>query len=276
MFSAGKPSKWAVEQFGDDAADVAKYVVRGLISGQQSARKVQAAARAEGVGDNRPFGSMWSARYQKFVDELRLADLPDYEVVKPKGASYQLCVVNGRVLIPFRHDTSLRKSIGRAKLDSLIPRRIGQESGVLPELTLFDELELEASVANEQEPDGSPTFGEVVAQATASNFTVVYVAYVANADSHEIQAAWWGTPISLEHDGRLTWFPEQLDVSPADDNMNNGPDTDLQAVDTNGDAPGFAQGDEPDLGITPKPRKDELPESEVDPMPPDAAAQDDE
>lgn len=273
MASTGKPSRWAVEQFGDAALDVAKHVIMGLRRGQRGARIVQAAARAEGATDNHPFGSMWNTRYQVIVDQFELADLPGFEMVKPKGASYRLAVVNNCVLIPFRHATSMNKPISQAKLGSLIPRRIARENGVLPEHTLFDDQdEVPPGAADAHD---SPTVGEVAAEARALNLTVIYIGYVANADSDEIQAVWWGTPVSLEDSGSMVWFPERLDLSIAD-HYAGATVTDLGAAGTAPGAPGFAQGDEPDLDVTPRPRKADLPASEAEPDTLDAAAEDDE
>lgn len=274
MASSSKPSRWAVEQFGDTALDVAKYVIRGLMRGQRGARIVQAAARAEGATDNHPFGSMWNTRYQVIVDQFELADLSGFEMIKPKGASYRLAVVNGRVLIPFRHATSMNKPIGQAKLGSLIPRRIARDNGVLPERTLFDEPD--GITTDAKDATDSPTVGEVAADARALNLTVVYVGYVANADSDEVQAVWWGTPVSLKENGSMVWFPEPLDLSIADDYATRAADTGLRSAGTAADAPGFAQGDEPDLKVTPRPREAELPASETEPSASDAAAEDDE
>lgn len=262
MGSTGTPSEWAVEQFGDAALDVARYVIRGLMRGQRGARIVQVAARAEGATDNYAFGSMWNTRYQLFVEQFELADLPGYEGIKPKGASYKLPVINDRVLIPFRHATSMNKPISQAKLGSMIPRRIARDSGVLPENTLFDELD---GIVDDEDPTGFPTVGEVAAEARALNLKVIYVAYVANADSDEIQAAWWGTPVSLEDDGSMVWFPEQLNLSIAADDAGGVTGTALKDVGSVVDAPSFAQGDEPELDVAPKPRKDDLPSSEPEP-----------
>lgn len=275
MTSADKPSEWAVEQFGEDAVDVAKYVVRGLIRGQLSARAVQAAARAEGASDNFAHGSMWSTRYQLVVEELASADLPGFEAIKPKGASYRLAVVNNCVLIPFRHATSLNKPIRQAKLGSLIPRRIARESGVLPERTLFDELD-PAPVAVTGDEIDSPTLGEVAAEARALNMKVCYIGYVANADSDDILAAWWGTPESLEDDGTMVWSPEQLDLSIVDGLDAGLADVGMRVVGVAAGTPGFAQGEEPDLGVAPKHREEERPVSEIEPEILGVASQDDE
>lgn len=273
MVGTVKPSKWAVEQFGDDAFDVAKCVIQGLMRGQRGARRVQAAARAEGATSNHAYGSYWDTRYNVVVERFQLADLPHCEKIKPPGASYELAVVNGRVLIPFRHDTTMNKPIGQAKVGGLIPRRIARDHGVLPERTLFDEQDGTTDVEDAVE---SPTVGEVAADARALNLTVIYIAYVANADSDEIQAAWWGTPISLEDNGTMVWAPEQLDLSIAADTATDATDVGLRPVGTAGDTPGFAQGEEPDLGVSAKARKDERPASEVESSILDAAVEDDD
>lgn len=277
MTGSGGVSKWSDSQFGDDAVDIAKRVVRGLIRGQRSARAVQMAARSEGATGNYAYGSMWGARYHWVIEEFQLGDLPGYARIRPKGAPYWLAVVDGCVLIPFRHATSMGKPIGQAKLGSMVPRRIARDAGVLPERTLLDELE-DATATNDDDSHSysdSPTVGEVAADARALDLTVVYIAYVANADSDEIQAAWWGTPISLEDDGTMVWYPERLDLSIAEDAVSTTPGAGLRALGPDTDTPGFAQGAEPALDVTPKPRKDELPVSEIEPEAPDAAAEDD-
>ncbi|MGK3202741.1 hypothetical protein [Amycolatopsis sp. MEPSY49] len=274
MVRADEPSKWAVEQFGDAALDVATYVVKGLVRGQRSARAVQLAARAEGADDNYAYGSMWNARYKMVVDLFELADLPGFEIIKPKGASYRLAVVNGRVLIPFRHSDSLAKPINQAKLGSLIPRRLSRESGVLPENTLFDELgDLQAAAESEGE---SPSVGEVAAEARSLGLTVVYIGYVANPDSDEILAAWWGTPVSLEDDGSMVWFPERLDLSRAVEDSAGAASAGLHVAGSSVSTPGFAHGEEPHLAMDSRLRKDESPTSEVETDIPDLAAEDDE
>lgn len=263
-----------MEQFGDAAADVERYVVRGLRRGQRGARAVQAVARAEGATGNHPYGSFWNTRYELVVQQFALADLPGFEMIKPPGASYHLAVVNGRVLIPFRHATTMNKPIAQAQLGSLLPRRISREHGVLPERTLFDD---EAVVVETPvESVEFPTVGQVAADARELELTVVYIAYVANADSDDIQAAWWGTPTSLEDDGRMAWAPERMDLSIADEIAAGGHDIGLRPTGTAAGMPGFAQGDEPDLDFAVRGDKDELPASEAEPDNPGSAVEDDE
>jgi hypothetical protein len=198
---------------------------------------------------------MWGNRYDAVEKDCRLADLPDYDTFKPEGASYAFAVIKGCVLIPFRHATSVNVPVGRAKLTALVPRRVAREAGVLPAPTLFDTGDTDFDSVD------VPTVGDVLADARAANLTIVYIAYVANADSDEILAAWWGTPTSLEDDGTMLWSPERLDLSITDQAATT-PEIDLRPSGIADNTPGFAHGSEPDLPLAAKTRTDENPVSE--------------
>lgn len=261
MTSAPKPSQWAVEQFGDDAAEVVQHVINGLMRGQRSARTVQAAAEGAGAGDRRAYGSMWAARYQWVVEQFELAQLPGYQPHTPKATSYSLAVVNGRVLIPFRHATSLAVPINRAKLSNRIPLKVSRDNGVEPAPTLFD-----VPRADEAK---DPSLADAAVVAQAEKLEIIYVAYVANADSDEVLAAWWGTPISLEDDGTMVWSPEQLDMSIADQRANKARH-DVHAAAVGDTAPSFAEGDPPPLEFTALAETTERPMVEPEPLTPEA------
>jgi len=263
------PSRWAVEQFGEHAAEVVRHVVTGLVRAQRAARVVQETAEREGAGDRRAYGSMWATRYRFVVEQFELAGLPGYQAHRPKGASYSLAVINGRVLIPFRHATSLKVPIASAKLSNKIPREVARENGVLPAPTLFDLVGPEDTAGMDDGMTGpaestEPTVAEAAAAAAAENLVVIYVGWVANADSDEVLGAWWGTPTSLEDDGAMVWSPERLDMSIATSDTADGRRNDLRPTGTSDTAAGFAQGDLPPLGMTPRAEPTQLPPSEVE------------
>lgn len=251
-----EPSRWAVKQFGEHAAEVVRHVVTGLVRGQRSARLVQEAAEREGAIDRRPYGGMWATRYNLVVEQFELADLSGYEAIKPRGASYSLAVINGRVLIPFRHATSLKLPISRAKLSTKIPREVSRANGVAPAPALFDIPDAAGSAG--------PSVAQAAAAAHAENLTVIYVGYVSNADSDEVLAAWWGTPTSLEDDGTMVWSPERLDMSIATTPASGGRHGDLRATGTDGSTAGFTQGDLPPLGVAPRTKTTQLPSAEAE------------
>ncbi|MBM7772517.1 hypothetical protein JOD54_002721 [Actinokineospora baliensis] len=215
-----------VEQFGEHTDEVAGLVATALARGQRAARMVQASAKAEGASDNHAFGSMWVNRYRELNKQIEAAGLPGYRPHTPKGAPYSLAVVDGCVLIPFRHATHLGKPISQAKVPTKIPQHVTREQGVPSDLTLFD---IPQELAQ-------PTLADVVSAAQREKLTVVYIAYVANADSDDILAAWWGIPTAMDDEGKLTWSPESLDLTTA-----AGVDTSIT------DAPGFAFGEVPTL-----------------------------
>ncbi|MFD8354644.1 hypothetical protein ACFV1X_37700 [Streptomyces coelicoflavus] len=255
------PSRWAVEQFGEHAAEVMLHVVTGLARGQKAACLVQVAAEAAGAEDKRAYGSMWATRYHHVVSQSDLASLPGYEPHKPKGASYSLAVVDGRVLIPFRHATSLKEPISRAKLSTKIPHQVSRDNGVHPAPTLFD-------APDTSEAEASPTVAEAAAAARAEKLTVVYVAYVANADSDEILTAWWGTPHSLEDDGTMLWEPERLDMNIANAQDSGSPRHDLHDAGVAIPTQGWAGGEVPSLDVAPRAEPIKRPSAEQEPTTP--------
>ncbi|MGW0163871.1 hypothetical protein ACWDWT_01595 [Streptomyces sp. NPDC003343] len=259
------PSQWAVEQFGEHAEEVMRHVVTGLARGQKAARLVQVTAEGAGAEDKRAYGSMWATRYQHVVSQFDLASLPGYQPHKPKGASYYLAVVNGRVLIPFRHATSLKEPISRAKLSTKIPHKVSRDNGVEPAPTLFDAPEAHDA----SEADASPTVAEAAAAAKAEQLTVIYVAYVANADSDEILAAWWGTPHSLEDDGTMLWEPERLDMSIATAQDSDSSRRDLHDASAGIPTQGWARGEMPPLDVAPRVEPAKRPSAEQEPTTPE-------
>ncbi|RJQ83388.1 hypothetical protein D5S17_00475 [Pseudonocardiaceae bacterium YIM PH 21723] len=261
MSGALEPSQWAIEQFGEHAAKVMRHVIIGLARGQQAARLVQAAAEDAGAGDRRAYGSMWATRYKSVVEQFDLAVLPCYQAYKPKGASYSLAVINGRVLIPFRHATTRNVPISRARLSTKIPRDVSRENGVEPAPTLFDILPATAA---------DPSVADVVAAAQAENLTVIYIGYVANADSDQVLDAWWGTPDWLEDDGTMHWDPERLDLSITTAQATDDSYLDLRIVSTNIVTPGFAEGDVPSYDLGTRTEIAERPSAEPEPMTPEA------
>ncbi|MGV9232399.1 hypothetical protein ACWEQW_12415 [Streptomyces nigra] len=111
---------------------------------------------------------------------------------------------------------------------------------------------------------------EAAAAAKAEKLTVIYVAYVANADSDEILAAWWGTPYSLEDDGTMRWEPERLDMSIAtaqDSSRSRGELHDAAAAIP---TQGFAGGEVPPLNVTPRFEVTKRPSAEQEPTNPES------
>lgn len=263
--SSVAPSRWAVEHFGEHAAAATECVVNGLVRAQRAAWRVQRAAEAEGASTKRPYGSMWDCRYNFVVEQFELTKLPGYEAYRPRGASYSLAVVNGRVLIPFRHATALGVPISQARIQNQIPRAEARRWGVEPSPSLFDDSAVPEGAACD------PTLAEAAAVAEAAeDLRVIYVGFVANAGSDEVLAAWWGEPTALEDDGSLVWTPEKLDLSIATETDRGSTRSGLAVPGTASTTPGFAQGEVPPLDVAPRGGQVDTPSAEAEPVTPEA------
>jgi hypothetical protein len=239
-----------------------KRVVTALAKAQRVAWRVQAFAAEEGASNKRPYGSMWDTRYHFLVKQLE--GLDGFTTHHPPGASYDLALVNGRVLIPFRHSTKLNVPIAAARIGTEVPRKVSRDFGVKPSATLFDDFE-----GGVEEPADGVAVGEAAAAAAAENLPVIYIGYVVNADTDRLLAAWWGAPIALEEDGRLIWEPERLPVDIVEDSAdNNSTRGGLASTGVSSRIPRFDEGDEPVLNVSPRPKAVPAPSPEIEPTSP--------
>lgn len=191
---------WARSQFGDDAATVVRRVVRAMAASHQSGLDAQAAS---GMTKRFPYGSVWSTRFDNLVAELH--DRPGAEIVPVPGAGYQLIMLQGKVLIPFRLATTLAVHHSQARIESVVLCQLGALSvpRPVPPPNLFDDAEPDPAPQQRSGHDDRPVI-------VSSDTPVIYVGVVANADSKSLLAAWWGIGETLAEDGKLTWSPEPL------------------------------------------------------------------
>lgn len=193
-----EPTSWAVQRFGEHAQAVMMGVVQALTDAQRAALAAQDASRLRA---RHPYGGTWLARYEFLVGALH--ELPGVQIVRPHGAGYRLVLLNGCLLVPFLHSKTLTEPpISQARVPSVLLRELTAAAVPPPHepLALFA-------------PDPPATGGARSAVATLPVGTeVVYVAFVANADSDGVLAAWWGIPRFQDSEGGLTWSPDPLPV----------------------------------------------------------------
>ncbi len=203
-------TNWAVAQFGAQAGEVARRVVRALADAQQVGTRTQ---RASGQKRLYAYGSTWTSKYEQMIHQFTEAaggELPPVEVVRVAKAPYDLVKVNGRLMIPFVLARSLAEVAGEPTLTSEILRVITARTvpPPTPLPTLFD---VEDHVLDT--PVSVPGTGlEADAPVPASEEAApVFIGYVCNADSEPPLAVWWGTAESIDTDtGTITWSPEPL------------------------------------------------------------------
>jgi hypothetical protein len=199
------PTPWVVERFGQHADAVMVGVVQALAAAQRAGL---AAQDASGLRARYPYGSTWPARYEFLVNALR--DIPGAEVIRPHGAGYRLVMINGCLLVPFLHSKTLTDlPISQARVPSALLRELTAAAVPPPRepLALFP-----PDAAGERYTAAGDRAGSVIAPDTV----VVYIAFVANADSAGLLAAWWGIPRAQDQHGRLTWNPDPLPLHMAD------------------------------------------------------------
>ncbi|MEU5693651.1 hypothetical protein [Actinosynnema sp. NPDC020468] len=195
--------EWAVGLFGGRAEEIGRRLVRALTDAHQRGLMAQEGAHLK---TKHAYGGAWTAKYELVVEALR--ELPGAEVFHPHGAHFDLVRLDGAVLLPFRHATTLSVPIGEAKVTTKVPRRLGEEfQPRLPELTLFDVERAEEPEDAAEDGDGGA--GELIDVDTP----VVYVGFVCNAGSDRLLGAWWGLAPHRDAEGKLWWTPSALPLS---------------------------------------------------------------
>jgi hypothetical protein len=145
------------------------------------------------------FGGAWPARFEELVD--RLNGLDGVEVVRPAGAAFELVVVNGQLLVPFRYaddlGTSHRDPRATRRLNKSV-RELLAEYGTAPKwvtdelFAISDADRPEAKLLGDLRPDG-----------------MVMVFFAANAKAGLLSLGWGEATVVAG--GDLDWvFTEML------------------------------------------------------------------
>ena len=191
------PSPWAIGKFGEHAEALWELVPAAMGAAVERQMDAHAASR---LGTLQAFGGAWPARFEELVD--RLKPLAGVEVVRPTGAAFQLVVVNGQLLVPFRYaddlGTSHREPRATRRLNKSV-RELLTEYGAGPEW-VTDELfpisdaapTSEARLLGDLRPEG-----------------MVLVYFAANAKAGLLSLGWGEA--AVVKGGELDWrFTEML------------------------------------------------------------------
>jgi hypothetical protein len=146
------------------------------------------------------FGGAWPARFEELVK--RLKHLAGVEVVRPAGAAFQLVVVNGQVLVPFRYaddlGTSHREPRATKRLNKSV-RELLTEYGAAPEW-VTEEL---FPISDAATTPGARLLGDLRPEG------MVLVFFAANAKAGLLSLGWGEATVAAG--GELGWgFTEML------------------------------------------------------------------
>jgi hypothetical protein len=227
---------WATGCFGDLAPVMRELIVKSFREAVSSAQDAQDASLST---KRFPYGStLMIRRYEALVANLR--DLPDAQVVKPTGAPYELVVVRGNLIFPFRYAEDDRTSIvdaqvGGGRISELVMKlfeRFGAKPAYVQDSLLDVEEEAELRPILTHLPEGT---------------RLILVAYAANSQAGLLKL-YWGEATLGDRSGHVKWVHyEEIPLIGPDGSLRGLSKPDLA------DAGRFDQGEVPGLEITTRP-----------------------
>lgn len=171
MKDSGGSTPWAVERFGDATPEVLEQVPAALRAADARSRAGHLAA---GLKTNEVYGgSLWLTLHEELLTHIR--GVAGVQVIKPPRARYELAVVNGVLIYPWRYAADLATPVRRAQLRRPVShiRRslLALNPSAPPEPTLFDDgaADLEGEEALYAAKEVTDSYARVVLLAYASN-----------------------------------------------------------------------------------------------------------
>lgn len=193
-----KPAAWVVSMFGPQLATQLMVAIPAAI--HAAVERQMDGHDVVGLSSRHAFGGGWPARYEELA--ARLGELPDAQVMRPYGMSYQVVLVNNFVILPVEYARDLAtaydspqalRKINKTTLE--LARRFGPEpSHTQPVLDMLD--------LGDDTVDTAPDLMQGIKPA---GIVIVYYA------AHERQGLLnigWGQ-INVRSDGTVQWVTAQ-------------------------------------------------------------------
>jgi hypothetical protein len=201
------PSPWAIDRFGPHlAVELWALVPQAIGAAVNRALDAHEASRMQ---TDHAFGAGWSLPFEELVNHLQALD--GVRLISPSRAFYQLVLVRGQVLLPWRYADGEGVSIE----DSHAVRRLG---------VLGRELLRRFGPPPRWREDPLPLFDDVAEQRQADLVSsaldeldspprVVIVGFASNSTKGLLSLCWGEA--SLAEGGSLNWrYHEDLPLSP--------------------------------------------------------------
>lgn len=190
---------WAHDAFGDRAAPIRRGVAESLAAALGSAQNAQDASETKML---HPFGfTLMSRKFESLTETFK--EMDDVQVIKPAGTSYELVIVSGNLLFPFKYAKDLSVNVMTARISDTRPSGLVQ--------ALFERFGPDPKIQQLPFPEGAD--GEDLAGTASYTRTLaqlpeetklVLIAYACNAKGGLLNA-WWGHAELWNNMGDLHW-----------------------------------------------------------------------
>ena len=196
----GEPpvSRWARSRFGDRTHQVRRGVVEAL---QQALNDAQNAQQVSRSTTRHPFGAtVLTRKHETLAAVFRHMD--GVQIVRSAGSPFDLVVLNGNLLFPFRYAQDATVPIREARItDRHVSERIRMLFSRFGPRPAYKQDSLLPEDAD-QEPELA-ALGPALAELPADT-RLVLVAFACN-DQAGLINAWWGEAELTDELGRLRW-----------------------------------------------------------------------
>lgn len=194
--------RWSIEVFGKYGPLIRESIGKLVLAEHEASASAQAAC---GHQSQSVYGQFYAGISERFAE---FGGLPGALLVRPGRAPYQVPVVNGAALYPWRHSRHPEDGLGssrfgtseaRLTVANLEPRPVqGMLDFGLPDPELSDDEQRFAQIAQSVLDDPAVTSGKLVVVAIRSSALAL----------HSVE---WGQ-VALQPDERLVWvgFHETL------------------------------------------------------------------
>lgn len=204
---------WSRQILGEDGPYVQSVLPRVLVA---THNRYVAMQTALDLGNATPYGLMWLGVPKALVDEF--AGVAGVQIYRPFRASYQLPVINGVPLIPWRYAKDTKTDIKKVPFGAPVSetrKSVFNTLDLPAELPLGEEGLGEAVVAelSPEQRQELDAYGENIRELAAAHELVAVLAYASNP--HALHHAHFGYA-KLRDDGMLQGeHCEQLELSSA-------------------------------------------------------------
>lgn len=198
MIETNRPSAWARERFGDAAEDLLREIPAALLAAH---RRAYDSYVGLGVQTKEAYGLIWKVQHEELVARLR--GLEGARVFKPRGARYELVMIDNVVLYPWRYADGNLTPLEYAQMKLSDIRRT--LLSLTDDTEADEQLPLDSAATPDEELEAEREQAREETRQLLAGLRVVLIAYASNPHSG-ILSTEWGDPAGADENGRVNWL----------------------------------------------------------------------